>query len=231
MKYTGLPALISSEAKNPINIGGKGISIASDFMGALDNVVLPVITVGTAEFLVKTAHSDSVAVANGYYGRPQFSLNHDAGYDNPYRPAIRLRNAVGEDWSFFPRFIIPEDKWVHVAYVWNESTGRTFYVNGKTWYKDSELGTYNESAYHTAHALNFNSGERFDYAYNQVYSVSEFRLWEIERTQRQILQYMDKRLTEFDDLRAYLSFNNTLKDEVSENNLATTGTYIFIDIE
>lgn len=127
---------------------------------------------------------------------------------------------------------LPVNEWVHVAVVWDATTGeRSYYINGELVASDKGAGRGSVS-------LNSDCYVGFSYDSSRWIpgEVSELRVWTVARTQQQIASSMYMVDPQSEGLLAYWKFNegsgNVINDATGNGTTLTgTGTPEWVNVE
>ncbi|MCD7795691.1 MAG: DUF1735 and LamG domain-containing protein, partial [Alistipes sp.] len=126
---------------------------------------------------------------------------------------------------------LPVNEWVHVAVVWDATTGdRIYYQNGEVVASDSGASG----------SVSLNSNCYVGYSYDATRwipgEISELRVWTVQRTQEQIVSSMYTVDPQSEGLLAYWKFNEgsgtTINDATGHGtNLTANGTPKWVNVE
>lgn len=126
---------------------------------------------------------------------------------------------------------LPVNEWVHIAVVWDATTGeRIYYQNGEVVASDNAASG----------SVSLNSGCYVGKSYDDSRwlpgEISELRIWNIQRTQEQIASSMYTVDPTTDGLLAYWKFNegsgNVINDATGNGtNLTGEGTPTWVNVE
>lgn len=127
---------------------------------------------------------------------------------------------------------LPVNEWVHIAIVWDATTGeRYYYQNGQVVASSTSgaTGSLNLSS-------GCNIGKSWDNSRWLPGDISELRIWNIQRTAEEIASHMYYVDPETPGLVAYWKFNdgegNVIKDATANGtNLSGVGTPTWIPVE
>jgi hypothetical protein len=138
---------------------------------------------------------------------------------------FRLRNISTSYYlEFYPYFIMSPGVWYHVAGTWGTG-GRHIYINGSL--VNSSVDEYSVvgSNYFAIGCAGPDS-----YTYTNIY-ISEVRLWNIKRTQAEIISTLRTRITSAQTgLTRCYSLNNTFSDTTGQKAALNNSQVTFEDI-
>lgn len=186
---------------------------ALDFDGINDRVILPSIpalnNVFTVEYLIYYKGGDS-SLDRVFSSSPlQFDV--DTGGGGAVRFWYTDTDWDGCTWNS-TGYVMPENIWTHFAWV-NDGTGIMLFVDGVLTYSNTSC---NASFTNMSLRLGTNGGN--SQAGNII--LDEFRIWNVNRTQSEIEEYMNTELTGNETgLVSYYNFNQGIP---SGNNTGET---------
>lgn len=201
-----LPVKWTSNVSNMTSITVEALINVSDYsnMGSLKNVDMSTVFGIEGTFLVRIG---------------------DAGYP---MNAVQLVNPNGN----FPSAtvarescLLPTDKWVHIAVVWDATTGdRIIYYDGEEVARDGKAsGSFDLTG--------GTNGCYVGYAYTTMRwlegCISELRVWNVQRSQEQIKEHFYEVDPASEGLVAYWKFNEGAGSNIADatghgNNLVST---------